>query len=421
MPKAGDIKTARAIMMYIIVSLFLFFEMAVQVSPSVMAFDLMHDLGISALGLGILSGCYFYTYTAMQLPSGLLFDRLNPRYVICTSLLVCSLGAVLLGFAHGFVFACLSRLLMGLGSAFAFVSVLVVTKDLFSHKAFALMTGITQMLAAFGAMSGQLPISSLVHAIGWRHTMLCFALVGFVLTLAVFYWLRYDKAGNCESVKSGCGICRDLASIVKQKQTWLVALYALLLWSPMAGFTSLWGVPFLIKVDHFSNQSAAFLASLMWLGLAFASPFLGWISTRLNSRKGPLAISALIGGASFGLILFVPLGAWALGILLFLSGAACSGQALSFTVVKENNSAKTAATAIAFNNMAVVISGALFQPLIGWVISSGANSTQNYVYGLSMIFGAYLTAFLIAACLILDPLKRFGSMKKVSQVTLEAF
>ncbi len=116
----------KALTIYIAVSLFLFFEMAVQVSPSVMAQDLMHDLNISALSLGIMSSVYFYTYTAMQIPSGLLFDRYNPGKIIFLAIMVCAIGSLLFGYANSFYLACAARLLMSVGSAFAFVSVLVM-------------------------------------------------------------------------------------------------------------------------------------------------------------------------------------------------------------------------------------------------------------------------------------------------------
>src|SRR3990167_1541026 len=148
----------KSLTLYFIASAFLIFEMAVQVSPSVMTTQLMQHLQMSVFGLGIMSGCYFYSYTAMQIPSGILLDRFNPRFVMVSAILTCVLGCVLLGSASTMLMACFARLLMGFGSAFAFVSVLVVTAGLFSSRHFAVMTGMTQMLAALGAMSGQLPV-----------------------------------------------------------------------------------------------------------------------------------------------------------------------------------------------------------------------------------------------------------------------
>lgn len=396
---------SRSICIYISVSLFLFFEMAVQVSPSVMSSQLMQDLNITAFGLGVMSGLYFYTYTAMQIPSGFLLDKFNPRAVITLSILMCSLGALLFSFANTIYIGSLARLLMGFGSAFAFVSVLVVTADLFSSKYFATLVGVTQMLAAFGAIAGQLPIRILIADFGWRHTMLLLAGIGLLLAAVVWSLVNYSKDKSSKpAVESN--IKNDLKKIISQPQSWFIALYSCLLWAPMSGFASLWGVPFLTSVNHFSATEAAFLCSFMWLGLALASPLLGMVSTALRNRVYPLMFAALLGVFAFGFLLEFEFSKFSVGIILFLAGAACSGQALSFAVIKEGNEESIKATAIAFNNMAVVISGAIFQPLIGKFISSSLvdgvvhYDAASFKEGMGILFVAYVLAFVVAALFI---------------------
>ncbi len=53
-----------------------------RVAPAVMTDELMGDFGISAAGLGSLSAFYFYSYVAMQVPTGLLADRWGPRRLL---------------------------------------------------------------------------------------------------------------------------------------------------------------------------------------------------------------------------------------------------------------------------------------------------------------------------------------------------
>ena len=403
----------QAMFMYGIVSFFLFFEMAVQVSPSVMSSQLMHDFNIGAFGLGIMSGVYFYTYTLMQIPSGLLFDQFKARPLITVSVLMCAIGTFVFAMAANVYIASLARLLMGLGSAFAFVSVLVVTADLFKSKYFATMTGITQMLAAFGAMTGQMPISALLSHIGWRHTLLVLSAIGVVLALIVWKFLNYEKrTSTLQAEEPSVPIKQSLKKITTNTQSWMIALYACLLWTPMSSFASLWGVPFLTNVDKLSQNTSAFLCSLMWLGLAIASPIIGWLSTFLKNRVIPLSVCAFIGAIAFGLILQFNFSPFILGVLLFVAGAACAGQALSFAVVKENNLHSEKATAISFNNMTVVISGAIFQPLIGKLIESGSNATpgsydiHHFKRGLYLVFFSYVLAFLIAIFFIKEPVSK---------------
>lgn len=65
---AEAIPGGQAILVCLLVSGFLVFEMMSQVSPSIMATKLMDGFRIGTFGLGIMSGICFYTYTAMQLP-----------------------------------------------------------------------------------------------------------------------------------------------------------------------------------------------------------------------------------------------------------------------------------------------------------------------------------------------------------------
>ena len=400
------VTTCRAIFCYLIVALFLFYEMAVQVSPGVMTAQLMQELSLDPLGLGLMSGFYFYTYTLMQIPSGILFDRIKPRTVICVSLIICACGCLLFAHSHQLYTGSFARLLMGFGSAFAFVAVLVVTADLFPPRYFAFITGITQMLAAFGAMAGQLPLGSAIDHYGWRYIMTVLAVLGVFLALVVWLLLNYEK----ESLTSAQSQSSPrFTEILRKRQTWVIALYACLLWAPMSGFASLWGVPYLMHVFSLSHSNAALATSMMWLGLALISPILGALSTSWKTRVWPLSLSALAGFVAFAALIFMPqLSVIQLYAVIFFAGAACSGQALSFTVVREINHPDQIGSAIAVNNLAVVVSGAIFQPLIGRILSNYCSTdtahslsgctAAHFQYGMLILLVAYGVAFILALC-----------------------
>ncbi len=404
-PDNLTISNTRAIVIYLIASLFLCFEMGIQVSPSVMSGELMRDLSLGSFGLGLMSGFYFYSYTAMQIPSGLLFDRFEPRLIITLSIVICAIGTIIFGFSNNIYFGCVARLLIGSGSAFAFVSVLVITADLFEAKYFAFITGITQMIAALGAMAGQLPVRLMVNSIGWRESMMVMAVACLILAVLSWFLVRYSRVvqtSHKSQVK--VSISKSVKNIIINPQTWFIAFYACLLWAPMSGFASLWGVPYLIQTENLSPNYAAFLCSFMWLGLAVGSPVLGMISTKMNNRLIPLTGSAILGTLAFFLIWEFNLSPTVIGFLLFLAGAACAGQALSFTSVKENNEISNQGAAIAFNNMAVVISGAVFQPVIGKLLDvfpNVSNDTNYHVVGV-IILSSFALASFVAMLFIRD-------------------
>jgi sugar phosphate permease len=80
---------------FILVGFFLFFEMGVQVAPNVMAHDMMRTLPLHAGALSIMSSVYFYSYTLMMVPVGLLYDRFRLQYLLVIALLAVAAGNAL--------------------------------------------------------------------------------------------------------------------------------------------------------------------------------------------------------------------------------------------------------------------------------------------------------------------------------------
>ncbi|MCD4741239.1 MAG: MFS transporter, partial [Desulfobacteraceae bacterium] len=66
-----------------------------RVAPGVMTKELMQDFNISASGLGHLSALYFYSYVAMQIPTGILADTLGPRKLLTAGCVVAGMGTLL--------------------------------------------------------------------------------------------------------------------------------------------------------------------------------------------------------------------------------------------------------------------------------------------------------------------------------------
>lgn len=408
----------KSVALYCLASSFLIFELAVQVSPGVMALHIMQDLKINTLLLGFISGCYFYTYALMQIPVGLFFDRFKAKYIISCSIFISTIGIFLFGLVGNFYLLCFARLLMGLGAASAFISVLVVASNLFDKKYFIFFAGITQIVGAMGAIAGEVPISLAVNAVGWRETIFILAAIGLVLFIIISLLLNCKKnylSVHREKISWMLSIKRDLLVIFKNKQTWYIALYVSFLWAPMSGFASLWGIPFLTHFDGLTNNNAAFSISMMWLGLAVGSPIVVVLVNLLRNKNITLFLSALIGVISLLLVLEVQLTFFTVNLILFITGISCSGQAITFVLVRENNPFSVSSTAIAVNNMAIVVSGAIFQPTIGKIIQiyQRKGVVLAYQKGCYVILFAQISALLIVYFLMQT--KKESQLKALSE------
>lgn len=407
---------------YVLALAFLTYEMALQVSPSVMTSQLMKSLHVDAAGLGVIAAAYFYAYTLFQIPAGLIFDRLSTRTIIAAATFLCALGTVIFGFPDNIWLTSAGRFLMGMGSSFAFIGVLIVSARWFDSKHFSLLVGIAQLLAAFGAMGGEAPLALAVAKYGWQSTVYVLALSGGVLAILILAFVRnrpnkaYQDLHNIPDLKASekKPILETLKIILSRAQSWWIALYAFVGWAPITIFAALWGIPYLREAYHLSDAHAASYLALIWLGLAIASPIIGWAAGRFKLRKRLMVFTALLGFVSSALVIGIPtLPLWALSIALFAFGVATSGQILAFDAARSINTPETTATAIGFTNMANVAGGALFQPIVGFLLTSisapiqitdgiSHYSVESYQLAMLVVPTAFLVGYISSQWLIKD-------------------
>ena len=95
-----------------------------RVAPAVMTTELMRDFQVGALALGNLSAFHYYTYVAMQIPTGILVDSLGPKKLLTLGAMAAALGTFVFAIANSFFLACLGRGIAGGSVAVAWVVML---------------------------------------------------------------------------------------------------------------------------------------------------------------------------------------------------------------------------------------------------------------------------------------------------------
>ncbi|MFM2321961.1 MAG: hypothetical protein RLZZ225_114 [Pseudomonadota bacterium] len=386
-----------------------FIEYFARVAPGVMIDSLMRDFKVQALALGSLSAFFYYAYVGMQIPVGILVDRFSLRWLLTSMIFICGLGCLIFASTTHLGVAALARLMMGFGAAFAFVSALKVAAVWFPAQQFGLLAGLTQALGMLGAAVGQMPMAYLVVHLGWRETLFLIASLMILLSAFVAILVR-DRVKPMTSMAKKTLMrspCSGLMEVLKNPQSWWNALFAGLLFAPTAALAELWGVKFFRQTYHLSNQIAAMGIGLIFIGWTIGGPLTGWISDKIKRRKIILMLSACFSLLFASLVILLPnLPLSILFGLLFLYGLANTGVATAYAVASEINPQSIAGTSVAFANMASVIIGAGFQPLIGWLLErkwDGAMvdglafySNANFRSSLLILLVSLLLAVLVA-------------------------
>ncbi len=345
--------------------------MSLQVSPSVMTFDLMKDFRVDASILGVVVSAYFYSYAFMQIPAGILYDHFGPKTLLTVAALLCASGTFFFAATETIIWATLGRFMMGFGSAFAFVGVLVIAARWFDKRYFAFLVGLGQLLAVLGAVSGAMPLAFGVDKLGWRGMLHLLVIVGIFLALLGFIVLKDRPNHNHLGVmKPEKNLLKHIKEVVGKGQTWALAIYAFSAWGPVIVFAALWGVPYLMLRFGISNVNASLGTMLMLIGGGLFSPFLGYLSEKMQKRKSLLWVGSFTGTLCSLIMLCIPELSFNMVLfLLFLMGVGTSVHTLTFAIVQDINKPSVVATAMGFNNMAVVIGGAILQPLVGFILN----------------------------------------------------
>ena len=359
----------RAVLAYALGTVFFFYAFVQRVSPSVMTTELMRDFAIGGAGIGLLSSMYFYTYAAMQLPVGLLVDRLGARKLMSAALLICAMASLVFSFSDSLVSASVSRAIIGATVAFAFVGTLSIASMFFPASRFALLAGILLGVGMIGGMAGQAPLRLAVEAQGWRTIFVALALIALLLALLIYSAVpkrpqkdTHDEAGRVSMTVS-------LQSVLLNAQSWWCAWAGFGLSATMLSFAGLWAIPWLTSTRDLSNTQAATITSLMFLGWAIGSPTMGWVSDAVGRRKPVLVVGAVVSLISLLFILYShQQSVFILSVLFFINGLGSCTMIVCFGLVRELNKPAYTATAIGLTNMWVVGAGAVMQPLLGWLL-----------------------------------------------------
>jgi len=376
-PPQGGVASARRWLLLGVVTAAFALSIFQRFAPAGIAQDLAAAFQTSAASLGVLAASYFWVYTVMQVPTGVLADTLGPRRILLLGGVVSAGGSLLFGLAPGLCEAMLGRTLIGLGVSVTFIAMLKIIALWFEERRFATVTGVTIIIGNLGAVLAGTPLTLLAASVGWRQVYLALAGVSLLVALACWALVRDRPTGDAAVKPLRLAFDRTVVfgalwSVVRNRATWAPAVFNTGLCGSIFAFVGLWAMPFLTQVHGHSRAVAATHLSIFFASVAIGGFLMGVFSDRIRRRKPVAVVGALIYGAIWLLWLFpvsLPLAAsYALFALFGLSGASFT---LSWACAKEVNPPMLSGMSTSVANLGGFLAAAILQPLVGWVMDLG--------------------------------------------------
>ena len=364
------------------------YEFVLRIIPGALQSELSAAFGhISAYTFGQLSAFYYFAYSPMQLPVGMLMDRFGPRRLLTFACCCCAVGSWLFMDTSSISMASSGRFLVGFGSSFAFVGVLSLAMRWLPKRYFSLVAGLITTLGMVGLVFGEVKITYLVVALGWRYVLWLMVVIGMFLTVIIFLVTRDSPTGHIIKKQPLADFFNKVWCVLTSGDVWLIGLIGACLYTSLSVFGELWGKIYLEQAHHLSKIAAAHAISAMFLGWAVGAPIAGFLSDVTGKRVFPLVMGAILSCICISIILYYPgLPVFWLNSLLFLYGVFSATEIIVFIMAKENTGAELTGTVFAAVNMIVTLGGVVFQPLVGKLLDTfGDNRIVNYEHIYSIV------------------------------------
>lgn len=343
--------------------------------------------GITPGQLGVFIFLQLGVYAAMQVPTGVLVDRYGPRRLLIVASTL--MGVAQLGFAvvPSYPAALFARALLGCGDALTFISVLRFAAGRFAPRRYPVIVALTSMLGTAGNLVATLPLSLVLHRLGWG---VGFGVAGSLsLLAAVAVVLLLPDAGTVpRPVRGAAAVRAGVASVWRRvRLSWGLAGTRLGFWVHFACMSSatvfgvLWGAPYLETAAGFDATGAGAVLMYGVIAAGLASPVVGWLIGRWPISRVPLALGVCTVTIAGWIVAVTAFGerppqpyVIALFVVMTLGGP---GSMAAFALARDYNHARTLGTASGVVNVGGFLATVIGALGIGWVLGALGGTTAH--------------------------------------------
>ncbi|MDN3261798.1 MFS transporter [Streptomyces sp. CSDS2] len=348
----------RAVVVWSIGVAVYFVAVIFRTSLGVAGLDAADRFHVGASALSTFSILQLLVYAGMQIPVGLLVDRLGTKKVLSIGALLFTVGQLGFAFSPSYGTALASRALLGCGDAMTFISVLRLGTRWFPARRGPMVAQLAGLVGMAGNLVSTLVLARLLHGIGWTPAFAGSALAGAVVLVLTLLFLK-DHPEGLEPEPSphrGAAYVRgQIAAAWREPGTRLGLWVHFTTQFPAMVFLLLWGLPFLVEAQGLSRATAGELLTLVVLSNMVIGLVYGQIVARHHAARLPLALgtvgaTALLWAATLAYPgRHAPM--WLLLVLCAVLGACGPASMLGFDFARPANPPERQGTASGITNM----------------------------------------------------------------------
>lgn len=341
---------------------------------------IIQDLHFDKSQLGLLGSIFSVTYGVSKFASGLLGDRLNPRYFMALGLILTGIVNILFGMSSSILMFALFWGLNGYFQGFGWPPCARFLTQWYSHSERGSWWATWNVSHNVGAFIIPYIAGPALQYFGWRYAMYIPGILCIFGGLFLINRLRDTPQSlglpPIEEFRNDYGTSKAVFEeesrlttrqvlieyVFKNKYMWLLAFAYFFVYVVRTGIND-WTALYLIEAKGYSQIGANASASFFEAGGFIGSLFAGWASDRLfGARRGPINVIFAIGMLlSITFFWFLPGNqSWLNSLAIFLVGFSIFGpQMLIGVAAAEMSHKKAAATSTGFVGFFAYIGAAI--------------------------------------------------------------
>ena len=340
---------------------------------------------VSAAVLSSLAVVQLIVYAAMQIPVGVLIDRVGSRTLMLAGTVLMVIGQVTVAFAPTIAVAILGRVLVGAGDATVFTSLMRLINSWFRGRLVPQLSQWIGNIGQLGQVLSAIPFALLLHQAGWTTAFLSAASLSVVAVIGILVAISDRPVGSTEGPRPATWSesLRQLRISLARPGTQLGFWSHFVTQSSGTVFSLMWGLPFMVFALGLPPAEASGLLIVSVVAGLIAGPILGLLTARFPLRRSNLvlAIVAMM-GAVWALLLLWPgvPPTWLLVLVLVAIGIGGPGSLIGFDFARTSNPLHSLGSANGIVNVGGFLASFVMMFLIGLALD--AQNTAHTTAGL---------------------------------------
>lgn len=273
---------------------------------TVVAKDVMRDLGLGPKQMGVLGASFLVSYAASMFLSGMMAAYFGPRRLLTGMFLVAGIGGLMFAHAPSLLIACIGRALSGIGTAVCLSASFTLFARWYRAESYSRICGLFFSIGGMGAFLGAAPLAMVNVEWGWRSCFLLVAVLTLCYSALVFFTVRDWPPAGSEGELGITPAPRDrvtlaairdsVAKVSKSLDFWRLSLWFIGVACVYQSFVGLWAVPYFKDVFGLSDARAGIVLSMFSLGFIIGNPALAWFcEKKLKSNRIALGAAGIVG------------------------------------------------------------------------------------------------------------------------------